>query len=124
MKRVKIYGSTNNKLLAVFWYINDTFVGTEAMLDSDNVIQFGDYLQLDDDHFEIWPYFRNELKLPKHTEYDEYPRGRVMFNVKIHKFVVIGNKIFMEDASVKKKLLSFYGLPSTTIFETDEHYKE
>ena len=116
-----IYGSTNSRLLAVFWYINGEFYGYEDTLKGDSVEQFGDFLQIDLDHFTEWPILRNLYNLPK-VEYDEYPRGRIMFDIKIHKFIVVGSKAIVEDSEVQRKVLDYYGLPNTTIFEWDEHY--
>ena len=116
MKKV-IEASINSKLLAVFWYIDGQFVGAEGTL-KDGIL-YGDYLQLDDDHFEIWDKFNSD----KSIEYDYYPRGRIMFNTKIHKFVVVGDCKIVNSYKVKKMLLQYYGLPESTIFEYDEHYQ-
>ena len=117
-----IYGATNSKLLAVFWYINGEFYGHEDTLKGDAVEQFGDYLQLDLDHFAEWPLIRSLYGLPN-VEYDYYPRGRILFNIKLHKFIVIGSKEIVDDPEVQNKVKDFYGLPNTTIFQWDEHYE-
>lgn len=116
-----IYGASNSKLLAVFWYIDGEFYGYEDTLRGDSVEQFGDYLQLDLDHFQEWPLIKNLYDLPG-KEYDEYPRGRILFNTKLHKFTVIGSAAIVKDADVQQKVKDYYGLPSSTIFEWDEHY--
>lgn len=116
MKRV-ITASSNSKLLSVFWYDGNNFIGPEATLQSDEVEAYGPFLQLPVDHFQIWYRYNKEL------EYDYYPRGRVIFNSKLHKFIVIGDKKLCENEEVKAKIRKHYGLPVTTIFETDEHYQ-
>lgn len=116
-----IYGASNSRLLAVFWYIDGEFFGIEDTLQGDSVIQYGDYLQLDADHFAEWPFLRSVYNLPE-VDYTYYPRGRILFNIKIHKFIVVGSKEIVEDLQVQRKLLDYYGLPSSTIFEGDEHY--
>ena len=114
----KIIASTNSKLLSVFWYINGEFVGPEASLNSEEVVNYGVNLQLDRDHFFEW----SKYSPAPNIEYDDYPRGRVLFNTEIHKFIVIGDKKICNNNEVKEALLEYYGLPSTTIFKTDEHY--
>ena len=116
-----IYGASNSKMLAVFWYVDGQFIGHEDTLKGDSVEQFGDYLQLDLDHFAEWPVIRMLYNLPN-VEYDYYPRGRVMFNTKLHKFIVVGSKEIVDDPEVQAELREYYGLPSTTIFQGDEHY--
>ena len=119
---MKIYAATNSNLLSVFWYINGEFYGVDDTLRGEYVGNFGDFLQLNVDHFQIWEDIRRDAKLPEYVEYDEYPRARIMFNTKIHKFVVIGTESLTLDKSMQDKIRQHYGLPITTIFETDEHY--
>ena len=119
---MKILASTNSKLLAIFWYADGKFIGPESTLNGEDVIQYGNYLQIDKDHFTEWDKYKQYTNEPR-EEYDYYPRGRILFNVKIHKFVVIGDKKIIDDPEVKDKLLSYYGLPVHTIFESDEHYQ-
>lgn len=120
MKKV-ITSSSNSKLLSVFWYIDGEFIGIDDTLNGNGVVTYGDNLQLDLDHFEIWDKISKEIGSDK--EYDYYPRGRILFNTKRHKFLVIGDKKITEDPEVKSKLLEHYGLPSFTEFESDEHYQ-
>lgn len=112
-----VRASSNSNILSVFWYVNGQFVGDEDVLNGDSTVQYGDYLQVDSDHFTSWDKYDKEG-----VEYDYYPRGRVMFNSKIHKFVVVADKKIVDDPEVREKLLDYYGLPRFTIFETDEHY--
>ena len=102
----------------MFWYIDGEFVGPEDTLKGDNVIDYGGILQLDFDHFDIWPKYGNMS-----LEYDHYPRGRVMFDVKIHKFRVVADAKIIDNSNIREQLLEHYGLPNTTIFESDEHYQ-
>ena len=46
-----------------------------------------------------------------------------MFNPKIHKFVVVADAKITDNPRIRQKLLDYYGLPSTTIFDSDEHYQ-
>lgn len=105
--------------LAVWWKFGDSFIGAVEPLDGPDVVQYGNTLQLAFDHFQIWDEF-NPLGFG--AEYDELPRGRVMFRTDIHKFVVIGPRMLMEDDAFRSKVLMFFGLPATTVFEWDEHY--
>ena len=116
-----ICGASNSKMLAVFWYVDGQFLGHEDTLKGDSVEQFGDYLQLDLDHFAEWPIIRMLYNLPA-VDYNYYPRGRILFNTKLHKFIVVGSKEIVDDPEVRSKLREYYGLPSTTIFQGDEHY--
>lgn len=119
---MKIYAASNSNLLSVFWYIDGKFYGVDDTLKGDNVDDFGGYLQLNVDHFQIWDKIIKQANLPYDTEYDEYPRARILFNVKLHKFVVIGTASITMDPIIQDEIKAHYGLPNTTLFETDEHY--
>ena len=116
-----IKGSSNSKLLSVFWYVNGEFVGPEDTIDGESVIQYGDYLQLDIDHEPIWLLYK-PADVP-YCGYTKYPRGRIFFNIAIHKFIVIADPKIVDNETIRNKLLEYYGLPNTTIFKTDEHYR-
>lgn len=117
-----IQSATNSKLLSVFWYDGKSFYGPEGTLKDSNVEDYGGILQLPYDHFIIWPEYRS-LMTDKDVEYDYFPRGRVMYDAKIRKFKVIADPQIIGSESRRRKLKSFYGLPSTTIFDTDVHYQ-
>lgn len=125
MANTKPSGKTTNtseSKLAVFWYTGkagNEFIGPEASLLSPEMETYGDYMQLPHDHFEIWDQYNT---VGPHAEYDYYPRGRILFKVTIHKFVVIGDKRIVDDETVRHQLKEHYHLPQTTIFKTDEHY--
>lgn len=112
-----INASSNSNMLAVFWYVNGEFIGPEDTLRGDSVVAYGDNLQIDKDHFLEWDKYGDPL-----LEYDYYPRGRVLFNSKIHKFIVVADPKICNNASIREQLIDYYGLPISTIFETDEHY--
>lgn len=111
-----------DSLLSVFWYTGKGFVGPEDTLDSPRVVLYGDYLQIDKDHFNVWNRYSRYTDTPN-VEYDYYPRGRVLFNTALHKFVVVTDPKIAEDPRIREELLDWYHLPATTMFRTDEHYQ-
>ncbi len=106
-------------LLAVFWYIDGKFYGPCNALNADEVELYGDYLDLPYDHFQIWP---DCSPFIYDYEYDDFPRGRVMFDTRIHKFKVFTSEKLCNDKELKARVMREYGLPVTTIFIADEHY--
>lgn len=115
-----LHESSNSKLLAVFWYTGQEFIGPEDTRDGDSVTDYGGMIQLDVDHFSVWDRY-NPYGFG--VEYDYLPRGRVMFDVKIHKFVVVADEKIVGSEHLREELRRWYGLPQTTIFESDEHYQ-
>lgn len=112
--------ASSSRLLAIWWLDGDRFIGPVEELDGPRAVQYGDYIQLDADHFEEWP--RYAPPRLRGLEYDVLPRGRVMFNAKIRKFVVVGPAGLVGEPGFQSAIRSEYGLPQTTVFESDEHY--
>ncbi len=113
--------NTREGKLAVFWYTGEPgneFIGPAATLRDPAVAESreGRCLELPYAHAEIWDQY-NEMG--PHVGYRTYPRGRIVFKVMIHKFVVQADGRIVEDAEVRQKLLEHYQLPPTTIFEVD-----
>jgi hypothetical protein len=118
-----VTASSNSCFLAVFWYVNGDFIGQEDTLRGSSVQQFGDYSQIDADHFFIWDDYKNLNPSAYDKDYDYFPRGRVIFDNRLHKFKVVADRKITDNPSIRSELLSHYGLPITTIFEFDEHYQ-
>lgn len=111
-------------VLSVFWYRNHRFYGEESALKSDTTIAYGDYMQVDADHFAIWDKYRKQMGIASsRIEYDAVPRGRILFHIPTHHFVVIGSKAIVDNYAVRSELLEWFNLPSNTEFKHDMHYR-
>lgn len=61
-------------------------------------------------------------RVPLWSEYEEWPRGRVIFNKKYNHFVVYADKKILTETG-KQELTSTFSLPGNqTIFKQDGHY--
>ena len=110
-------------VLAVFWYRDKHFYGEESIIGSKQVIAYGDYMQVDVDHYQIWDKYAKQMGLCSRIPYDKIPRGRVLFHIPTHSYVVVGSKAIVNNNEVKRELLEYYGLPLNTEFRWDEHYR-
>lgn len=111
-------------LLSVFWLYNNKLYGPEAILSDEHVVVYGDYAQLDEDHFAIWPTVAKKIGLnSRRVEYDQVPRARILFHVPTHHFIVIGCKAIVENEEAQELVRTYYGLPQNTEFRRDEHYR-
>ena len=110
-------------VLGVFWLYKDEVYGEEDILSGSSVISYGDYAQLNVDHFVIWDNYAKKMHLdPKHVSYDRIPRGRVLFHIPTHHYIVIGSKAIVCDEKNKQIVLKYFGLPGNTEFREDDHY--
>ena len=110
-------------LLATFWYYNGKFYGEEDILDGNKTCVYGDYMQVDRDHFATWDKYRKQMGLPSSIPYDKVPRGRILFKIKTHSFEVVASKAIVLNKDVQQELLTYYNLPANTVFIGDLHYQ-
>jgi len=108
-------------LLGIFWFIRgrllvDTTPLSEAEL-------YGDFLTHPRGHAAVWEQRQQNGTLPEEMEYEEQPRGRVMFNTKTFKFTLLADRCILKRkawvAQVKKELR----LPRDTNVGGDTHYR-
>jgi hypothetical protein len=67
--------------------------------------------------------FQQSSIVPADMEYEEPPRGRVMFNARTKQFAFLADKCILADKGIVGKIISALSLPKTTKTGTDEHYK-
>jgi hypothetical protein len=62
-------------------------------------------------------------EVPRDTDYEEHPRGRVNFNTRTQKFTLFADRCILQKKDVVKELMRVMHLPSDTALSTDEHYR-
>jgi hypothetical protein len=74
------------------------------------------------DHVDYWPTFQRQHPNLRNVEYEDVPRGRVLFLKKTSTFCVYMDKRLHKPA-IKKLILAGFNLPpKLTKFLTDPHY--
>jgi hypothetical protein len=85
---------------------------------------YGDHLAFSRSHIDVWEQWRLGGKVPVESEYEEYPRGRIVFNTKTRRFSLLADRCILKDKSMVKKIMSAMTLPNkTTDTGTDAHYR-
>ena len=107
--------------VSTFWYVDGAFYGDELSWRDGE--QYGYFIQSPEDHINLWSDYQQFVPEFKGVDYTYYPRGRVMLNTKIKKYIVCCDKCLLTD-SIKKEILSHFNLPKdgSVIWDTDEHY--
>lgn len=118
--------SLTEQFLSTFWYVGGEIIGDEVEFnssDSKNLTEYGDFIQLDKDHVNIWNRVKHSLDSTKTAEYDEFPRGRVLFNTVKQRFQVVVSPEIVRDKSKRTDIIDWFHLPAgKTDFIADEHY--
>lgn len=108
-------------MVGIFWLL-----GSRAIVDSTSVEQagnYGDFKIHEGDHLAVWTALQGKDSVPTDSDYEEYPRGRVVFNRKTGAFTLYADRCILRKKTFIAKLLSLMHLPATTELATDEHYQ-
>lgn len=108
--------------VGIWWYlkgrlISDTLPWKEAP-------HSGGFYNGPSDHYHFWGKLQSAFKELRNLEYDEVPRGRVLYDANNKKFLAYGAKGLIETRKLQDLLIREFRLhPKHTLFEADEHYK-
>lgn len=91
--------------------------------------KYGDCLTSPHGHYDLWESWRagsppgGLAAIVREAEYEEWPRGRVVFNFVRSQFIVYGDKQVFEH-KLQDRLLEHFGIPADRVeFSKDEHYQ-
>jgi len=112
--------------VGIFWLIDG-----KLLIDSMPLSQaepYGDHLTHPRSHIDVWEQWRLSGKVPAESEYEEFPRGRVMFNTKTRRFTFLADRCILKNKSMVSTILSAMNLPGKntdrgTDKSTDSHYR-
>jgi len=61
--------------------------------------------------------------VPSETEYEELPRGRVMYNGKTCQFILLADRCILKRKTLVMQIKKEMGLPKNTEVGRDSHYR-
>lgn len=102
-------------------------VGNKLFIDltpvSDGEI-YGDFRIHERGHDAYWDMLKQAGVVPRDSEYDSYPRGRVAYNTKARRYSVFLDQCILKRKSIVNKIMSELNLPTgSTKTDTDSHYR-
>jgi hypothetical protein len=108
--------------VGIFWVI-----GGKLVIDSTPLSQaepYGVHLSHLGGHLEVWTMLQQKGTVPSDIEYEEAPRGRVIYNANTGRFSFLADKCILRDKIMLTKIMSELHLPSeNTDKGTDAHYR-
>jgi len=111
----------NNGKVGIFW-----LVGNRLILDTTPLSEAGNYGEFkihDGDHVTFWLEMEERGEVPRDSDYEEHPRGRVNYNTRTKQFNLMLDPCILRQKSVVKRLMSLMNLPDDTALSTDGHYR-
>ncbi len=110
-----------NKAIGVFWiFENKVFFKTQRLEDIKSINGFKDS---DLSHYQVWNTVKSQHPRFYLYEYEEIPRGRVVYDIEENRFIIYCNENTLQDKISKKLILKKYKiLNRNSTFKEDEHY--
>ena len=84
----------------IFWLVSGKLVIDSTSLDQAE--SYGDHVTHPRSHIDVWTQFQRIGKVPHESEYEEFPRGRVMHHPASGEFTILADKCITD----RKELVS------------------
>jgi hypothetical protein len=107
--------------LGIFWLVDGKLI-----IDSTPLTEaepYGDSLTHPRSHVDTWAQFQQVGKAPRESEYEEYPRGRVMHHPKSGQYTILADKCILARKDLIAQITDALHLPAKTKIGTDPHYR-
>jgi len=113
--------SDREACLGIFWLVNGKLI-----IDSSPLTEaepYGNHLGHPRSHIEVWEKYQRGGKVPLEMEYEQAPRGRVMFDRTSDTFTILADKCILRRKDLIAGIKSELKLPKSTRLSTDSHYR-
>ena len=108
--------------VGIFWLVNQNVLIDTTLLSAAE--EYDHFKIHSGNHISVWENFQQNGTAPREMEYEEAPRGRVMYNAKGQRFTLLADKCILKDKRIVSKIMSEMSLPSkNTDKGTDSHYR-
>lgn len=109
-------------MVGIFWLLDGELIFDVTLVSSGE--PYGDCVGHAKSHIAFWSELHRSRMIPLDVEYEDPPRGRVVFNVKTRQYVVYADKCIRAKRSVVRRIIREFSLPTEfTVISGDEHYR-
>ena len=114
--------SPPDPMVGIFWLFNHRLVIDSTPLSEAE--PYGECLTHGRGHLRIWTMLQKSGQVPLDLDYEWLPRGRVLFDRRRDRFVLLADRcILNRGALVKQIMASMHLPPDKTDVDTDAHYR-
>jgi hypothetical protein len=112
-------------MVGIFWLLGNRLIFDTSPLGEAE--PYGDCLDHAAGHFKHWTRLQRDGVVPRDIEYDDPPRGRVIFNKTTKRFMFYADQCIRKKKSVVKEIMNAMCLPvretDITLEGRDSHYR-
>ena len=121
-ERRKVSGTAAEPQVGIFWLSDGNLVIDSTLLEKAE--DYGTFKVHPGDHCSVWEKLRRGGTVPSDMEYEESPRGRVMYDTNTGRFGLLADRCILRNRGIVSEIISKMNLPrKTTDKETDSHYR-
>jgi hypothetical protein len=117
--------SRQQQMVGIFWLVDGRLIVDDSPLSE--AVPYGDCLTHRTGHIDFWTEQQRLGTVPRDVEYEEHPRGRVVYNAKAQRFYLLVDRCIHKDpATVVRVMKAMQLVASQTDVTTDGpdgHYK-
>jgi len=114
-------GGKEEPRVGIFWLVGGKLLADTSSLDEAE--PYGDFLTHPEGHAEVWERYRRDRTVYPESEYEEAPRGRVMFNTWTRKFTLLADRCILKRKAFVAQIKRELHLPKNTEVRGDSHYR-
>ncbi len=107
--------------LGIFWLVDGKLMIDSAPLSECE--EYGDHLNYPSSHIRVWERWQQIGKAPVTSEYEEFPRGRVMCDKQGEKFTLLADRCILKRKDLIAAIKVELRLPKQTTLDGDPHYR-
>jgi hypothetical protein len=107
--------------LGIFWLVRDKLLFDTSSLSEAEA--YGDHLGHARSHIKVWEQFQRLGTAPRESEYEEYPRGRVMYHPSSEEFTVLADQCILDRKDLIEAIRHDLHLPMKVKLGSDLHYR-
>jgi hypothetical protein len=105
----------------VFVYKGKVFIDGTPVTEAESL--GGQFKIHDRDHYKYWEQLRGMGAVPADVEYDEVPRGRVVYDTKSRKYTLFLDRCILRNKKLVSRIRAHMSLFENTATDTDSHYR-
>ena len=107
--------------VGIFWWVAGELIFDVTPLGQAE--RYGDHLTHSGSHIDVWERLQQTGKVPHEAEYEEYPRGRVTYEVETATFSLLADRCILGRKDLVLQIKERMHLPKKTLTWTDSHYR-
>ncbi len=107
--------------VGIFWLVGKHLVlaGT-PLARAESSGEFKNFLA---SHVDFWAELQRNGGVPREMEYEEPPRGRVVYNAMTQRFTLMADRCILRNKRLVGRIMRELGLPRNTELLADSHYR-